>query len=88
MDIKNIRESIPQEAPLHVDKVPPYDPVIREHIWVMNGAWRVFPKSWKRNDTGHLDLESLILLVGPGCYYCNKLYTDLESTRLCQGTPS
>lgn len=72
------------EVPTGIDRVPPFDPRSGDHLWVICTAYR-----WggPTVETPHLDMESLLSISGPGCYYCEREYTPLLAARRCPGRP-
>lgn len=64
-----------QNAPL-----PPMEP--GKHLWVMTAAWRVSPMP---NQQALLDLENLITIDGPGCFWCGEPWTLETESRHCAG---
>lgn len=66
------------------DRVPPFDPRAGDHLWTIATLYR-----WGGPDveTPMLDSETLLQIVGPGCYYCEMSYTPLVATRRCPGRP-
>lgn len=65
-------------------RVPPFDERSGEHLWVMASAWRVHPQKWG-TDPPVLDQENLLVLDGPGCFYCEEVYTERLARRRCTG---
>lgn len=65
-----------------VDRVPDHDPRSGDHLWTIATMYR-----WGGPDIERptLDQENLLLLVGPGCYYCEQTYTERLATRRCPG---
>lgn len=70
------------------DRIPPFDPRSGEHLWIVTTAHKVNPAVWtEASHTPMLDRETLLSVAGPGCYYCEKVYTPLLATRRCTGEP-
>lgn len=72
------------------DRIPDYDPRTGDHLWVVTTAYRVVPEQWHSGDptvTPMLDMENLLSVAGPGCFYCEQVYTPLLATRRCKGEP-
>lgn len=67
------------------DRVPEFDPRTGQHLWTMNAAYRWGGPSV---ETHMLDLENLILLVGPGCCHCEQTYSPATALRRCKGRPA
>lgn len=69
-----------------LDRIPPYDPRSGEHLWSWAVLYRAAPD--KLGDPTHtpiLDMENLLSVAGPGCYYCEAVYTPLLASRRCPG---
>jgi hypothetical protein len=64
------------------DRVPDYDPRKGDHLWTINTMYR-----WGGPDVEQptLDMENLLVIAGPGCFYCEKLYSPLLARRRCPG---
>lgn len=73
------------EVPPQINRIPPYSPIAREHLWVMCCAYRVQPSTWDGGSSLHLDRENLVALDGPGCYYCMEDYSARLAKRPCPG---
>lgn len=67
-----------------IDRIPPYDPETGQHFWIVTLAYRVTPEHFARLI---LDHESLVAFVGPGCFYCETVYSPDLATRRCKGDP-
>jgi len=76
------------EAPPEVDRIPPFDPRSGDHIWLIITAYRVDPARWTPGHSPHLDTENLVSIVGPGCYYCERPYSERLARRRCPGEPT
>jgi hypothetical protein len=87
------RKIVPTGQPIRVDpvdRIPDYDPRSGDHLWVITTAFRVDPARWSSPDptvTPMLDHENLLSVAGPGCFYCEQVYTSLLATRRCKGDP-
>jgi hypothetical protein len=67
------------------DKIPAYDPRSGDHYWVMLLSYHIIdPSKFEKGDI-LLDTENLVSVTGPGCYYCENMYTSLLLTRRCPG---
>lgn len=66
------------------DRIPAFDPRSGEHLWTVNGCWRVNPGS---DAPTLLDLENMLLLGGPICWYCEQVYEPRLKHRRCPGEP-
>jgi hypothetical protein len=73
----------------HVDRVPEFDKRTGDHLWIMLACWRVDPAKLARPLDGPslLDSENMLTLNGPGCYFCEQIYSPRLATRRCKGTP-
>lgn len=67
--------------PGEFDRVPPYDPRSGDHLWTIASMYRWNPGT----EHPHLNPENLLLIAGPGCYYCAEPYTPRLATRRCPG---
>lgn len=70
----------------HVDRIPPFDPTRRAHCWLMFVGYHVDPSDV--DSMRLLNQENLGIVTGPGCYYCEKLYSPLTADLACRGHPS
>lgn len=73
-----------------VDRVPDYDPRSGDHLWIVTTAYQVDPEHWRSPDptvTPMLDHENLLSVAGPGCFYCEQVYTPQLAKRRCKGEP-
>lgn len=73
-----------------VDRIPDYDPRTGNHLWIVTSVYQVDPQQWRSDDptvTPMLDHENLLSVAGPGCFYCEQVYTPLLATRRCKGEP-
>lgn len=53
-----------------------------EHLWIITGMWRVAdPVARARYE---LDLENLLTLAGPGCYWCEEPWSEDLARRRCR----
>lgn len=68
-------------------KIPDYDPRSGDHFWVMGLLYKVDPEKLAAGEQGILDTENLVSMQGPGCYYCEQVYTPLLAKRRCNGDP-
>jgi hypothetical protein len=62
--------------------LPVFDPRSGEHLWAIFTAYR-----WggPHVETPMLDGETLLMATGPGCYFCERLYTAQLAQRRCPG---
>lgn len=59
------------------ENVPVYDPIRREHLWILLAAFRVDPTVvHPENAQLLLTNEDLLNTAGPGCYYCEIEWHD------------
>jgi hypothetical protein len=58
-----------------------------EHLWIMTAGWLLGdPASAHRDDViKYLDRENLVVLVGPGCFKCERPYSAQLAKRRCLG---
>lgn len=68
-----------EAKPFHNQPIPAK--VAGEHLWIMTGLWRVNPT----RDQVHLDMENLISVDGPGCFWCEETYSPALSAKQCRG---
>lgn len=54
-----------------------------EHLWLLFAAFRV--RDPESTGQQHLDMENLVTIDGPGCYYCEAPYTRALAARPCGG---
>lgn len=54
-----------------------------EHLWIIAGMWRVMPPIADR--VVDLDLENLLSLDGPGCFWCEEHWTPELAAKPCKG---
>lgn len=76
------------DSPSDIDRIPPFDPRSGDHFWIVTTAYRVDPKQFTSADPSimpMLDHESLVVVAGPGCYYCEQPYTPTLASRRCRG---
>lgn len=78
-----------QLAAGQVDRLPDFDPRTGDHCWVMMAAWKVDPVKLiaQPDGPGLLDTENLLALNGPGCFFCERVYTPRLAERRCKGKP-
>ena len=54
-----------------------------EHLWIYAAVFRTkFP----RDQQVLLDKENLLAIVGPGCYWCEQMYSRELATKPCKRT--
>jgi hypothetical protein len=73
-----------QRVPGNFDRVPEYDPRSGDHLWAVFSMYRVNPQA----EEPMLDVENLLTVQGPGCYFCEEPYTPRLSKRRCPGKPT
>lgn len=49
--------------------------------------WGVMFRATPGVETPMLDTENLLLITGPGCYYCEQPYSERVAMRRCSGDP-
>lgn len=54
-----------------------------KHLWIMAGVWRVTPPFGGQQVL--LDMENLISLDGPGCFWCEEHWTPALAQQPCKG---
>ncbi|MET0701675.1 MAG: hypothetical protein ABWY93_18650 [Mycobacterium sp.] len=66
----------------NIDRIPDFDPRSGDHLWTIATMYR-----WggPTVETPTLDTENLLLLAGPGCYYCEQPYHESIARRRCKG---
>ena len=71
-----------QHVPGNIDRIPEFDPRSGEHLWTIFTMYR-----WggPTVETPTLDVENLLSVMGPGCYYCESVYSDQLAKRRCKG---
>lgn len=68
--------------------IPDYDPRSGEHLWIVASVYRIAdPAALLTEQWGYLDSENLLSVEGPGCYYCEQVWTARLGTRRCKGRP-
>jgi hypothetical protein len=68
------------------DKIPDFDPRSGNHYWIMITTYKCDPEKMLKGDgPAFFDHESLVAVLGPGCFYCEQIYTPLLSKRRCKG---
>lgn len=75
-------------TPADFDRVPDYDPRSGAHLWVMAAMFQVNPDKTRSGEVGFLDRENLVLITGPGCFYCEQVYRPRVAHRRCPGPAS
>lgn len=58
-------------------KIP--DQVKGEHLWILASVYRVTP----HQDEYLLDMENLISIDGPGCFWCEELWSPEIAAKPC-----
>lgn len=70
-------------VPKGFDRVPDFDPRTGEHLWTIVNMYRWNPGT----ESPILDMENLLTVQGPGCFYCEQVYTPQAAKRRCKGKP-
>jgi hypothetical protein len=71
--------------PLEIfDRIPEFDSRSGDHLWTVVSIYRIDPVRAMQG-TSFLDTENLICITGPGCYYCEKMFTPQLAKRRCTG---
>lgn len=69
-----------------MDRIPDFDERTGDHLWIVTVVYRVDPKKFAdRTATPILDMENLLMIPPPGCYYCEEYYSPWLATRRCKG---
>lgn len=55
-----------------------------EHLWILVGAWKCDPTQ----DRFIMDMENLLNVDGPGCFWCEQNYTEENGAKPCPGEPT
>ena len=67
------------------DRIPDFD---GNHYWVVIVTYNVNPENFNNpEEVNILDRENLVMLVGPGCFHCEKDYTPELAKEKCDGDP-
>lgn len=70
--------------PPQIDRVPEFDPRSGDHLWAIGTMYRWGGPTVERPT---LDAENMLLLTGPGCFYCEQLWSERLAVRRCPGQP-
>lgn len=70
----------------HKWRADPPAQVAGEHLWILAGMWAVKPEP--RKGQYLLDVENLVTLTGPGCWYCEQPWTPELAAARCAGEGS
>lgn len=63
------------------DRFPPQKP--GEHLWNLIAMFRIAnPEAGARYD---LDIENLVTIEGPGCYWCETPFSPEVAAKPCRG---
>lgn len=68
-------------------KIPEFDPRSGNHFWLTYAGYAVDPSTWAHGEQAVLSEETLVMLSGPACWYCNAPYDRRHPTRRCKGKP-
>lgn len=69
----------------HVSQKPLPDLVPGEHLWIVTGMWKIDPESYAAGRKTHLDMENLLNLAGPGCFWCERDWSPSLASEPCPG---
>ena len=60
-----------------------------EHLWIMAATWKVTePRAIRAGDgPNFLDRENLMVLVGPGCFKCEREFSNRLARQLLGWEP-
>lgn len=67
------------------DTIPAWDPITKAHFWIIIAAYRF---SGKPNVPTILDNTTVVQANGPGCYYCELVWSPGRTELLCPGNLS
>ncbi len=74
-----------------LDRMPEWDPVTSEHLWVVSSIYRVNPvKAVEAAAVGDgvlLDRENLLMVTPVFCMHCEKPCTGRNVADPCEGDP-
>lgn len=70
------------EAVQHFRAEIPYTP--GQHLWIVAGVWRVNPATVAKGERVELDMENLLTIDGPGCYWCEQQYSPEVAAKPCK----
>ncbi len=56
-----------------------------EHLWMLMAMYRV--EAPHPNAEYQMDTENLVTIDGPGCYVCERMWTEAIGARPCPGEP-
>lgn len=77
-----------QHVAASVNRIPEFDRRTGAHLWTVIQMHRVVPAMWADpTATPHLDMENLLTVQGPVCFFCEELYSDRLDKRRCKGKP-
>lgn len=71
-----------QLAKQDYNSIPAWDPVRRDHFWIVIAAYRF---SGNPNVATLLDHTTVVQANGPGCYYCEMVWTPNRTGTRCPG---
>lgn len=69
------------------DRVPDYDPRSGNHLWISILMYKVDPANLLKGELALFDHESLLSVNGPGCFFCEEVFSPYIATRRCKGEP-
>lgn len=70
-----------------IDRIPPYDPDRREHLWITTAVYRVDAAKIEARESLIMDNSNLLLAGQVGCYHCERGYEKRLTFRPCPGDP-
>jgi hypothetical protein len=57
------------------------------HLWIVGVLHEVDPAGWRPGVQPKLDQDNIISVNGPGCYICERPWSEREGHRRCPGEP-
>lgn len=68
-------------------EIPEHDPRAGDHYWIVCPTYHVNPQAWQPGHVPILDMENLMIVAGPMCFYCEQPFSERLSRRRCPGEP-
>jgi hypothetical protein len=53
-----------------------------QHLWVVTSLYKVTPKPLGEY---FLDMENLLTIDGPGCFWCEEMWSEHINNKPCRG---
>lgn len=58
-----------------------------EHLWIMTAAWLIpDPRALRDDSLKLLDTENMVAFEGPGCFKCEKPFSNRVARQPCRGS--